>query len=154
MRLARRCFHTPTGDRISPNTRQSRALLSLCFRVSGCTQQLARMLNSLVRVSRRVRWAAVYSPPNLQCATLKVFAIPPPAAEPDLRPSSTTQQQSAEPNAYAGTCRRDRLTDKRATLAVRHRRPKESSSTQQARRMHIRQRRRRTNSESASVAAS
>ena len=40
------------------------------------SQRLARMLSSLVRVSRRVRWAAVYSPPNLQCATLKAPASP------------------------------------------------------------------------------
>jgi hypothetical protein len=88
------CFHFASGFRV--------------------TQQLACMLNSLVRVSRRVRWAAVYSPPNLQCATLKAFTGPSRRAEPVLRPSSTTPQQSAEPNAYAGTCRLDRLTNKRA----------------------------------------
>lgn len=112
------------------------------------------MLNSLVRVSRRVRWAAVYSPPNLQCATLKVFASQPQRAEPVSRPSSTTLQPSAKPNAYAGTCRLDRLTNKRATT-------RRETPTSEEIRLHNasqadakRQRRRRTNNESASAAAS
>jgi hypothetical protein len=127
------CFHFASGFRV--------------------TQQLACMLNSLVRVSRRVRWAAVYSPPNLQCTTLKVFASQSQRTEPVLRPSSIALQKSAKPNAYAGTCRLDRLTNKRATT-------RRETPTPERVRLHNasqadakRQRRRRTNNESASAAA-
>ena len=103
---------------------QSRALRFHFASGYFITQQLACMLNSLVRVSRRVRWAAVYSPPNLQCTTLKVFG--------DLRHGRQSRscdrlppprRQSTGPNAYAGLhADIDRLTDERAELpAVRHR---------------------------------
>ena len=88
------------------------------------------MLNSLVRVSRRVSWAVIYSPPNQQYATLKAFAILRLETEPVLRPSSTTQPQSAEPNAYAGACRLDRLTGERTQATM-------STSSREGARLHI-----------------
>ena len=125
MRPSRRLLH-----RRVTGSRQIHGRAVTCFHFASgfrITQQLARMLNSLVRVSRRVRWAAIYSPPNPNVATLKSPRFNHVKAEPNLHSSSTTPHLSADPTQRS-TCH-DRLTDKRALPTVRHRLPRESGST-------------------------